>query len=175
MSEPFLGQVYLVGYNFAQRGFALCSGQLLPIAQNTALFSLLGTFFGGNGTTTFGLPDLRGRTAIGMGQGNGLSNRSIGQMGGSETNTLTAAELPAHTHDATLHGESGAPSGTNPSGMMLGLANIYVAPGAAPDRALASQSITVSQTGNNMPVNNMQPFVVMNYEIALQGLYPSRS
>jgi len=175
MSEPYLGQIYLVGYNFTQRGFAICTGQIMSIAQNSALYSLLGTYYGGDGVSTFGLPDLRGRTPIGMGHGSGLTPREIGQRSGSETNTLTVSEMPAHSHTATLHGESGTPTGTNPSGMMLALANIYTSPGAAPDRAMAQESITVSQTGGNTPVNNMQPYLVLNYQIALQGVYPSRN
>ena len=164
-----------VGYNCAQRGFALCAGQLLPISQNTALFSLLGTTYGGDGVSTFGLPDLRGRTAIGMGHGPGLSNRTIGQRGGSETNTLTVAEMPAHNHTATLHGETAAASASIPTNQMLGIASIYAPQGAGPDQAMAAESISVSNTGGNLPVNNMQPFLTLNYEIALQGLYPSRS
>src|SRR5450755_3568317 len=98
MSEPFLGQIYMVGFNFAPRGWALCNGQILPINQDTALFSLLGTTYGGNGQTTFALPDLRGRTPIHVGQGPGLTNRLLGVPGGSETVTLSLAMLPAHTH-----------------------------------------------------------------------------
>jgi len=175
MSEPYLGQIYLVGYNFAQRGFALCAGQLLPISQNSALFSLLGTFYGGDGVSTFGLPDLRGRTAIGMGHGPGLSNRTIGQQGGSETNTLTVAEMPSHNHTATLMGEPTTATASNPTNAMLANADIYAPQGAASDRPMASEAISVSNTGGNLPVNNMQPFLVLNYEIALQGVYPSRS
>ena len=98
MSEPFLGQIILVPYNFAPRGWAFCNGQILPIAQNTALFSLLGTTYGGNGQTTFALPDLRGRVAISSGQGPGLSNYDLGQVGGTETETLTINQMPMHAH-----------------------------------------------------------------------------
>jgi microcystin-dependent protein len=103
MSEPFIGQIILVPYNFAPRGWAFCNGQLLPIAQNTALFSLLGTTFGGNGQTTFALPDLRGRVPISSGQGPGLQDYDLGQVGGSETQTLTVSEMPIHTHQLPAH------------------------------------------------------------------------
>src|SRR5439155_18983562 len=102
MSEPFLGEIRLFGFNFAPRGWAFCQGQLLPIAQNTALFSLLGTTYGGNGQTTFALPDLRGRVAVGFGQGPGLSNIDLGQVSGAETATLTQAQMPAHGHLASV-------------------------------------------------------------------------
>lgn len=174
MSEPFLGQIYLVGYNFAQRGFAFCAGQLLPVAQNSALYSLLGTFYGGDGVNTFGLPDLRGRVAMGMGAGPGLTPRQIGQIGGTETNTLTTAEMPSHSHSATLHAESAPGIQSAPAGNMLGLAQVYTAPTGGANQNMASDSITVGTSGNNVPVNNIQPFLVLNYEIALQGLYPTR-
>src|SRR5215211_4319727 len=104
MSEPFIGQIMLVPYNFAPRGWAFCAGQILPIAQNTALFSLLGTTFGGNGQTTFALPDLRGRAPIGQGQGPGLSNISLGEAAGTETVTLLSTNMPAHSHTVTCDG-----------------------------------------------------------------------
>lgn len=175
MSDPFIGQIYLVGYNFAQRGFALCEGQTLPIAQNTALFSLIGTIYGGNGTTTFNLPDLRGRTPIGQGQGPGLSARTIGQVGGAETTTLTEQNLPAHSHTAQLMAEDGPAGLAEPSGNLLAQASIYLGAGRATDVALHPSAIKVSTTGAGVPANNMPPFLVMNYEIALQGIFPSRS
>lgn len=175
MAEPYLGQVYLVGYNFAQRGFAFCDGQLLPISANSALFSLLGTTFGGDGVTTFALPDLRGRTPIGRGHGPGLSVRSMGQRGGLEDNTLTVAEMPSHNHAPTLHAELNPPATASPAGGMLSLTNIYAPVDTSEDVQMASNAIRSNNVGGNLPVNNMQPFLVMNYEIALQGLYPSRS
>lgn len=175
MAEPYLGQVYLVGYNFAQRGFAFCDGQLLPISANSALFSLLGTTFGGDGRTTFGLPDLRGRTPIGRGHGPGLTDRRMGQAGGLETNTLTIAEMPSHNHSPTLHAELNPPASPSPSGNMLSLTNIYAPVDTNEDVQLATNAIRSSNVGANQPVNNMQPYLVMNYEIALQGLFPSRS
>ncbi|EPX82284.1 phage tail protein [Salipiger mucosus] len=175
MSEPFVGQIYLVGYDFAQRGFALCQGQLMPISQNSALFSLLGTNYGGDGRTTFGLPDLAGRTAIGQGHGAGLSLRTIGQKGGTESTTLGVQNMPSHTHQASLMAETGAATETNPTGNLLGLAQVYSPPGEAPNREMASDAISVGNTGGQQPFDHMPPYLVLNYEIALQGIYPSRS
>ncbi|MCA0850439.1 phage tail protein [Salipiger thiooxidans] len=175
MSEPFLGQIYLVGYNFAQRGFSLCQGQLLAISQFSALFSLLGTNFGGDGRTTFGLPNLAGRTAIGQGTGPGLTPRTIGQSGGAETASISEVNMPSHTHTATLNAETGAASESNPTGNLLGLAQIYAAPGAAPNRAMSTEAVVVNPAGGQQPFNTISPFLVLNYEIALQGIFPSRS
>ncbi|WP_299658224.1 phage tail protein [uncultured Tateyamaria sp.] len=175
MSEPFIGQIYLVGYNFAARGFALCQGQLLPISQNTALFSLLGTNFGGDGRTTFGLPNLSGRVAVGMGNGPGLTPRQIGQAGGAETTTMTVANMPAHSHTASLRAEITPADQSNATDNMLGSGQFYAAPSPVPDRTLSSDAIAVSNTGGGQAVDNMQPFLVLNYQIALVGIFPSRS
>lgn len=174
MSEPFIGQVYLVGFNFAARGFAFCDGSLLAISSNTALFSLIGTAFGGNGTTNFALPDLRGRMPIGQGTGPGLTPRSIGQTSGSETTTLVTGNMPGHTHTATLMAENGGAAANTPGGNLLAQADIYLAPGRAPDVAMAASAIQVSTEGGGLPFDKMPPFLVMNYQIALQGLYPTR-
>ena len=181
MSEPFVGQVIAVGFNFAPVGWALCQGQLLPISQNTALFSLLGTTYGGNGTTTFALPDLRGRIANAFGQGPGLQLYNLGQTGGEESHTLVLGEMTAggHTHavNATNNGQTG---GTNvPSAAVtLGAGyssetgspavNIYSS--AAPTIAMGS----LGQAGGQ-PHENRMPFLAMNYCIALQGIFPSRN
>ncbi|KAA0016828.1 phage tail protein [Salinicola corii] len=174
MSEPFLGQICLVGYPFAQRGFALCQGQLMPIAQNSALFSLLGTIYGGDGRTTFALPDLSGRMAIGQGEGGNRSRREIGSSGGSETTTLSASNLPPHNHTATLNAETGSATVKTPSGMLLGLAQIYTQPSVSPNRQMSSEAITINETGDGEAFNSMPPYLVLNYEIALQGIFPSR-
>jgi len=175
MSEPFIGQIMLVPYNFAPRGWAFCNGQILPIAQNTALFSLLGTTYGGNGQTTFALPDLRGRVPVSSGQGPGLQNYDLGQVGGSETQTLTVNEMPLHNHTFAL--------GAIDDDANLGLAaNNYLAnvasPGQVyrsgpPDTTLGTQ-ITAT-VGGNQPVEILQPYLGLNYCIALEGIFPSRN
>ncbi|WGW02973.1 phage tail protein [Tropicibacter oceani] len=176
MSEPYLGQVYLVGYNFATRGFALCQGQLLPIAQYSALFSLLGTFYGGDGRTNFGLPDMRGRTAIGFGDGPGLTSRNIGQKGGTETVTLTTAQIPAHSHTASLRAEGRNGNADDPGGNMIAKnAGGFRPQVPAEDVTLNPASVSVENAGGGQGHANMQPYIVMNYQIALAGVYPSRS
>lgn len=167
--EPFLGQIQAFGFNFAPRGWAKCDGQLLPIAQNSALFSLLGTIYGGDGRTTFGLPDLRGRVSLHMGQGPGLSSRQIGEKGGSESNTLNVSQMPSHNHSANAVAE--AADNSKPEGNSLASSPSYK--DQAPDAVL--RSTTVGNTGGGQAVNNMEPFLVINWCIALQGIYPSRS
>ncbi|WP_103763052.1 phage tail protein [Roseovarius confluentis] len=175
MSEPFLGQIYLVGYNFAQRGFSFCAGQIIAISQNTALFSLLGNTFGGDGRTTFGLPDLRGRTAIGIGHGPGLPDYRWGEKAGNYQTTLNITNMPSHNHTATLHAETGPATQTSGSGNLLGVSQIYAPPGAAPNQPMASEAVTVANAGGNQPFNHMPPFLALNYEIAMMGIFPSRS
>lgn len=173
--EPFIGMIQIFGFNFAPRGWAFCQGQLLPIAQNTALFSLLGTMYGGNGQTTFGLPDLRGRVPMGFGQGQGLSPRNIGELSGTETVTLNTTQMPAHNHAMMASGDG--QSIGNAGGNSLGSvgrgagANIY-APGATNQVNMGSPT---SMTGGSQPHNNLQPYLVMNYCIALEGIFPSRN
>jgi len=174
MSEPFIGQVILFAGNFAPRGWAFCDGQLMSIAQNTALFSILGTTYGGDGQTTFALPDLRGRVPVHPGQGPGLSFYDLGQVGGSETNTLTVSQMPVHNH--LLGGSSQTADQASPSGNVLateptGSTALYHT--AAPDQTLNPASIGVS--GGSQPVENIQPFSCLNFIIALEGIYPSRS
>lgn len=175
MAEPFIGQIYLAGYNFAQRGFAFCDGQLLPISSNTALFSLLGTMYGGDGRTTFGLPDLRGRTAIGRGSGPGLTSRSMGERGGAEFHTMVTPEMPSHSHSPALHAELNPPTQSNPSGNMLSLTNIYAEVDANADVPMSANAVKSNNVGGNLSFNIMQPFLVLNYEIALFGIFPSRN
>lgn len=184
--EPFLGQIILFGGNFAPRGWAACNGQLLSIAQNSALFSILGTTYGGDGMTTFGLPDLRGRAPIGWGNGPGLSPVQLGEMSGTETTTLTAANLPSHTHPATqnLQVAQGASSNggdtdtPNPGAVPAAAGGSAIYSHSTPDTTLlpahATGTITVGPTGGNAPVNNRMPYAGMNYIIALEGIYPSR-
>lgn len=167
MSTPFLAEIKLISWNFSPKGWAFCSGQFLPINQNQALFSLLGTTYGGNGQTTFALPDLRGRVPIHTGPSN-----SLGTKAGQEAHTLTMSEMPAHNH--VLQGSTNAnnfvaPSNTTMSG--LGAVSIY-APAANLTTLLPA---TISNTGGSQPHLNMQPYTVVNFIIALQGIFPSQN
>lgn len=170
--EPFLGEIMMVGYTFCPRSWAEANGQLLPISNNSALYSLYGTTFGGDGRTTFALPDLRGRVPMHLGQGPGLSNRTLGQQGGSETNTLTTNQLPSHSH--SLNGATAAANAVDPSGNVLantGRSDTYTS--SAPNAQMNSGSI--GATGGGQAVNNMQPFLTIRYCVALNGVYPSRN
>jgi len=169
--EPFLGEIRFVAFNFAPKGWALCNGQVLPINQNQALFSLLGTTFGGDGITTFALPDMRGRVPLATGQGTGLTNRNLGERGGQEAVALTVAQMPKHRH--SLRASSGVGDTKAPEGTVLansGKATVYST--QTPDVALNSGS--VSSTGGGQPHENMQPFLGMTCIIALQGIYPAQ-
>jgi microcystin-dependent protein len=173
MSNPFIGQIQSFGFNFAPRGWALCNGQLLSIAQNSALFSLLGTNYGGNGQVTFGLPDLRGRTALHWGQGGGLSDYVIGETGGVEAGTMSVNQMPIHNHLGTLTANTGTKVGANPAGNSLGGADIWVSPPA--DTATVANNVTISNNGGSQPFPVLQPFLVVSWCIALEGLFPTRN
>jgi microcystin-dependent protein len=174
--DPILGEIRMVGFNFAPVGWALCNGQLLSIPQNTALFSLLGTFYGGDGRTTFGLPNFQGRVPIDMGTGSGLSPRSIGQTGGGETTTLTIANLPAHSHNVVA--QSTAPASSVPSGAFLASGTktapveIYT---TSTGGNVAMNIGMIQSAGGGQPVAAMPPYLCINFIIALQGVYPARS
>lgn len=172
MSEPFLGEIRLFPYNFAPRTWAFCSGQLLSIAQNTALFSLLGTTYGGDGITTFALPDLRGRSALSSGQGPGLQNYVLGEVSGVETVTLISTEMPMHNHQVLV--SSTDSTAKNPTGNIPGgtASPVYAAPTTG-NNLMAPQTLTVS--GGSQPHENRSPFLVLNYCIALNGIFPSRN
>jgi len=172
-STPYVGQLMLVPYNFCPTGWAEADGSLMPINLNQALFSLLGTTFGGNGQTTFALPDLRGRVPIGMGQGPGLSSRVLGETGGLEQVTLSVAEIPSHQHAA--FGSSQAANSTSPSGALPGtkLRTTLYQNGASPDIKLHPNAIGAK--GGSQPHENMQPYLVLNWCIALQGVFPPRN
>ncbi len=178
-AEPFIGQIMYFGGNFCPRGWMRNDGQLLAISQHSALFSILGTTYGGDGRTTFALPDLRGRVAFGPGRGPGLSDHRLGSRSGSETNTLTQLQLPSHSHQAVMHAESAPGTTGNPTGNLLGVnnsgANPYAAPVPADEVAMSTDSIRVGNTGGSQPVNNMQPFLTVTTCIATVGLFPSRS
>jgi microcystin-dependent protein len=170
--EGFIGEIRMFAGNFAPRNWAFCDGQILSIAQNTALFSLLGTTYGGNGQTTFALPDLRGRVAIHPGSGPGLTPRVQGEVGGTETNTLTVAQLPAHNHTvnaSTADGDQNVPTNNLP-GNTKALDKEYVS--TAANTTMNPSMIGV--TGQGQPVNNVQPYGTVNYIICLYGIYPSR-
>ncbi|HMN39839.1 MAG TPA: tail fiber protein [Phycisphaerales bacterium] len=172
--EPFLGQVKCFAFAFAPRGWAQCAGQLLPINQNQALFSLLGTTYGGNGTSNFALPDLRGRAPIHAGTGPGLTARTLGAAIGEASHALSAAEIPAHTHTVsatTLEGDSATPAGAFPTKSGAGDAR-FGTPGQAGAGAMHAGAI--ASAGSSQAHQNMMPSLCMNYCIALQGIYPSR-
>ena len=169
-SDPFLGEIMIFGGNFPPRGWATCDGQLLPIAQNQALFSLLGTTYGGNGVTTFALPDLRGRVPIHYGQGPGLAPHTLGERGGEESHTLTAAEMPAHTHVG--RGSSAVGTSAVPGGNVVARNAAQIPQySASADTSLAPGAI--GSAGGGIPHNNMQPYLAVQYVIALVGFYPS--
>ncbi len=177
MSEPFIAEVRIFAGNFAPRSWAFCDGQLLPIAQNTALFSLLGTTYGGDGRTTFALPDLRGRAPIHAGSGPGLSTRRLGQKGGEENVTLNILQIPSHNHTATLtlHADSTVATSDKPEDMYPAR-NAASTPvyGDTANTTLGTGSAIINNTGGNQSHNNMQPYVTVNYIIATIGLFPSR-
>lgn len=175
MSEPFIGQIMMFGGNFAPRGWAFCNGQLLSIAQNTALFSILGTTYGGDGQTTFALPDLRGRVPMQWGNGPGLTPRTLGESSGAENVTLLTTQMPAHNHSAqavegpaNIEGPQGALWATaEPTGTVSTYST------SNPNATMSPTAI--GQAGGNQPHNNMQPYLCVSFIIALEGIYPSRS
>ena len=171
MSDPFIGEIKLFPYSFAPRGWALCQGQLLSISQNTALFSLIGTTYGGNGQTTFALPDLRGRVAVSAGQGPGLSSYELGEAVGSESVSLAESELPAHSHQVSVNG---AGSGSKkPTNRFLGRASSGTTyAGSANGKTLNPEAVMPS--GGGQAHENRPPLLTLNYCIALEGIYPSR-
>lgn len=191
--DPMIGSIDFVGFNFAPRGWASCDGQLLPISSYQALFSLLGTTYGGDGRTTFALPDLRGRVPMHKGRGPGLANRPIGQRGGAETHILTFNEMPSHSHTATttvdpsglmIRGNDGNAATSDPTGNALAMAgrtNIYAATvpnvDMAPDSVggTASAATVIGLAGGGQAFSTMPPYLVLNCIIALEGFYPSRN
>ena len=180
-SNPFLGSIVMFAGNFAPRGWAFCDGQLLSIASYSALFSLLGTNYGGDGRTTFGLPDLRGRVPIhdGSGSGPGLSSYSLGQKGGTETSTLSITQIPSHTHSAvgTVQAHTGRPNSDTPAGHVLSSSAELIYSSQVPDTVMSANNVnvTVGNTGGSQSHDNRQPFQAINFIIALQGTFPSRS
>ena len=171
MSEPFVGEIRMFAGNFAPRGWAFCDGQLLAVSQNDALFSLLGTIYGGDGRTTFGLPDLRGRIPIHAGHGPGLSERRLGAKGGAETVTLTVNQMPSHTH--AMQASTGLAQDSTPQGRVLARTtgvDLYIGDPALEN--MNSESIT--NVGGSRSHTNLMPFLCVHFIIALVGIYPSR-
>lgn len=173
MADPFVAEIRIFPFNFAPKGWAFCNGQLLPLSQNTALFSLLGTTYGGDGKSTFALPNLQGSAPIHAGQGQGLSLYDLGQEGGTETVTLLQTEIPSHTHQMRDHdidlAELNAPSPTRSLAKSVN-ATAYTAAANLVNMALQS----LPPAGGNGPHNNMMPYLTLNFNIALQGVFPAR-
>jgi microcystin-dependent protein len=171
MSNPFVAEIRMFGFNFPPKGWAFCDGQLMPISQNTALFSLLGTFYGGDGKSTFALPDMQGNAPIHQGQGPGLSQRFLGEEGGSETVTLIESEIPAHSHQAVGRATLGNQQFPNTRAWGgSSVAKPYV--NAAPNVTMAPQAL--APAGSSFPHNNRQRYLTVNFCIALQGVFPPR-
>ncbi|MEL4245096.1 phage tail protein [Shewanella xiamenensis] len=199
MSDPFIGQISMFAGNFAPRGWAFCNGQLLSISQNSALFSIIGTTYGGNGQTTFALPNMQGRVPVHQGQGSGTSQYVLGEMAGQETVTLTSSQMPIHNHAvdltgtgnvsvalgaSTANGNTPTPSPTTvPAKVASGLNALNAFSSTAPDTNLLPINTTTSvhltgattNTGNGLPVEVLQPYLTVNFIIALEGIYPSRN
>ena len=176
MSEPFIGQIKIVGFNFAHRGWAECDGQLLPISTYSALFSLLGTTYGGDGRTTFGLPDLQGRVAIHSGTGPGLTQRRWGDSGGVVASSVNLSQIPSHAHAAQVNVSGDEGQRSDPAMRRFAVSEAPD-PAYAPGKggAMAAGVVSVEEYGGGSPHNNMQPCLAMKFVIALTGLFPSRS
>nr|WP_294938427.1 tail fiber protein [uncultured Flavobacterium sp.] len=182
-TEPFIGEIKILGFNFAPRGYQTCSGQIMAIASNTALFSLLGTYYGGNGQTTFALPDLQGRMPIGQGQGPGLPSYSIGEVAGTPTTSLTMANMPAHNHPATgitvnMPVSTGGADASSPEGAYLANTGVEVFSSistAGKNYGALAVSGATGISGSSNPFSIMNPYLVINYSIATEGIFPSRN
>jgi microcystin-dependent protein len=175
--DPFVAEIRIFPFNFAPKGWAFCNGQLLPLSQNTALFSLLGTTYGGDGKSTFALPDLQGRAPMHPGQGQGLSLHDLGETGGSETVTLLQSEMPAHTHTIMAAGNPPpANAGSPDPALSLSRSSGTTAYQASPFSNLGLMDpMAIGIAGGSLPHNNMQPYLTLNFNIALQGVFPPRS
>lgn len=172
MADPFVAEIRIFPFNFAPKGWAWCNGQLLPISQNTALFSLLGTTYGGDGKSNFALPDMQGNAPMHPGQGPGLSLHDLGEMGGSDTVTLLQSEIPAHSH-ALMTSVADATSRL-PGGQLLAT-GIGISQYAMPAALTQLNPNAISPAGGGQPHNNMQPYLTLNFNIALQGVFPPRT
>ncbi len=175
MTEPFIGQIEIYGFNFPPRGWAFAAGQLIPIQQNTALFSLIGTIYGGNGTTNFQLPNLASLQACGSGSGPGLTPRTLGEVFGSYSVTLTVSEIPAHNHGMNTCTGSPNPTDVPSSNSCMGAFQPSTMIYATPGQPALMHPIMVEPFGGNAPHNNVQPYLGLNFSIALQGVFPAFS
>jgi microcystin-dependent protein len=174
MADPFVAEIRIFPFNFAPKGWAFCDGQILPISQNTALFSLLGTTYGGDGKSTFALPDMQGNAPMHPGQGPGLSLHDLGETGGSETVSLLVSEIPSHSHALMGNSTTATKSLATGNSFARGASMTpYLAPAGAPLVAMAGQTITPA--GGDQPHNNMQPYLTLSFCIALQGVFPPRT
>ena len=176
MSNPFVAEIRIFTGNFAPVGWATCDGQLMPISQNTALFSLLGTTYGGDGKSTFGLPNLQGSAPMQQGQGPGLSLRDLGEMGGEQTVTLLQTEMPSHSHTAQVStgtDHTSAPTNNAWGSGQRGMGNVY-AP-RTPQTSVQMNAFAISVAGGGQPHNNMHPYLALTFIVALQGVFPARS
>jgi len=173
MATPFVAEIRIFGFNFAPKGWALCNGQILPISQNTALFSLIGTYYGGYGTSNFALPNLQACAPIAWGQGPGLSDRFLGESGGASAVSLQQGEMPAHTHLSVPAGASGRADRANAANNFLANPADATYANAAPNASMNPSMVGLS--GGSLAHNNMQPYLTMNFCIALQGIFPPRN
>jgi microcystin-dependent protein len=176
--DPFVAEIRIFPFNFPPKGWAFCDGQLMPISQNTALFSLVGTYYGGDGKSNFALPDMQGRAPMHTGQGPGLSLYSLGESGGSETVTLLQTEMPIHSHSLLTNTVAGDTNGPSPNVSLARShnANAYqTATSQVPSDNVSLAPGAIGPTGGNLPHNNMMPYLTLNFCIALQGIYPPRT
>lgn len=172
MSDQFVAEVRIVGFNFPPTGWAFCNGQIMPLSQNTALFSLLGTTYGGDGKSNFALPDLQGSVPLHPGQGQGLSQRVLGEQSGAAAITLLQTEIPFHTHQLRAANTTGDTPVPNPSNSLARYPGQYQTNTSANQQMMAPQALPVA--GGSLPHNNLMPFLTLNFVIALQGIFPSR-
>jgi microcystin-dependent protein len=179
--EGTIGEIRLFAGNFAPQNWAFCAGQIISIASNTALFAILGVTYGGNGQTTFALPDLRGRTAIGAGNGKGLTPRVLGEVLGTESNTLLISNLPMHNHTLACNNSAGSGSANSPEGAFMGVGPVDRSSGLPVNTRYATSAnaimapMSVGVSGSSQPVNNLQPLLCTNYIICMYGIFPSRN
>jgi microcystin-dependent protein len=174
MADPFVAEIRIFPFTFPPKGWAFCNGQLIPISQNTALFALLGTTYGGDGKSTFALPDLQGSAAMHPGQGSGLSLRDLGQIGGSESVTLLQSEIPFHTHSVIANTDFGTLQAPGPDRVLARSQNAVAYQSNTSANVVTMAPQALSPAGGSLPHNNMQPYLTLNFNIALQGVFPQR-